>query len=267
WIDVADEVAFLVADLQASGAELHAHAFLHGYLEQSGDFDACRVLDLFRAHRSLVRAKVATLSPDGTGDFLRYLSRARAALEPKRPRLVLMSGMSGSGKTWLAQRLAPLLGAVHMRSDIERRRLAGIDMRSSSHSALDGGAYAPLMNEAVYERLAVCAQAIMEGGFTAIVDATFQRRMDRSRLCEVAARLGARTWLIHCHAPDSILEERINQRQRRHEDPSEADLSVLRAQSARFEPIGSDEPLTLVDASTDQAGILERVALALGLTP
>src|SRR6185312_14988076 len=87
----------------------------------------------------------------------RYLSQvacARTALERKRPKLILMAGISGTGKTWLAERIAPSLRAVHLRSDIERKRLAGIGETDRSHSTLGGGIYEPKMNEAVYEHLA-----------------------------------------------------------------------------------------------------------------
>ncbi|MBV9727142.1 MAG: phosphotransferase, partial [Gammaproteobacteria bacterium] len=124
WIDVADEVSFLVADLHARQRPLHAQAFLNGYLASSGDYQACLLMPVFRAHRALVRAKVTALSGATRASararlparqvrrtFASYLEIARAALAPRRPALVLMSGVSGSGKTWVARRLAPPLDA------------------------------------------------------------------------------------------------------------------------------------------------------------
>jgi predicted kinase len=272
WIDVADEAAFLVADLQASHADPHAQAFLGGYLDQGGDFQACRVLDLYKAHRSLVRAKVLTLNLAEVGPrdaslrlsyrrrYLSHLACARVALQRKRPQLILMAGVSGTGKTWLAERLAPSLGAVHVRSDIERKRLAGLGAQDRSHSALGEGIYDAPMNEAAYERLAECARAALEGGFTAIVDATFQRRSDRAQLCALAGKLGVSAHLILCHAPEATLERRIGERMRRSGEFSEADLSVMRAQLTRFEPIDTSERWSVIDASTETPGIAERIA-------
>lgn len=275
WIDVADEAAFLVADLQASHADLHAQAFLGGYLDQGGDFQACRVLDLYKAHRSLVRAKVLALNLAEIGprdDSLRLLHRrrylshlacARTALQQKRPQLILMSGISGSGKTWLAERLAPSLGAVHVRSDIERKRLAGLEGLDRSHSALGGGIYDAPMDAAAYERLAQCARAALEGGFTVIVDATFQRRSDRAQFSVMAEKLGLSVHLILCHAAEATLEKRISERMRRSSEASEADLSVMRAQLTRFEPIDANERLSVIDVSTEATGIAEWIAHAL----
>jgi aminoglycoside phosphotransferase family enzyme len=148
WIDAADEVAFLLMDLEARERPLHAQAFLGGYLSASGDYQSCLLLPLFRAHRALVRAKVMALNAAASGataiaarkarrDHERYVESAQQALAMPRPKLVLMSGLSGSGKTWVAQRLAPALHAVHLRSDIERKRLAGLPAlaRSGSGSA------------------------------------------------------------------------------------------------------------------------------------
>jgi uncharacterized protein len=275
WIDVADEVAFLLADLAASHADRHAHAFLGGYLDQSGDFQACRVLSLYKAHRALVRAKVLSLNAaeaGGVGDsqrllcrrrYLSHLACARAALGKQRPKLILMAGISGTGKTWLAERISPSLGAVHLRSDIERKRLAGLGELDRSHCALGGGIYDPKMNEIVYEHLAGCALAALEGGFTTILDATFQRRSDRAKLSAMAEELGVRTHLVLCHASQATLESRISARERRGEDPSEADLSVMRAQHALFEPIAEGEQLSVIDASTEAPGIAEWIALEL----
>jgi aminoglycoside phosphotransferase family enzyme/predicted kinase len=274
WIDVADEIAFLLADLEASHAQRHAHAFLGGYLDQSGDFQGCRLLKLYEAHRSLVRAKVLALSPaEAQRDaakrlshrrrYLSHVACARAALESNPPSLILMAGISGSGKTWLAQRVAPLLGAVHVRSDIERKRLAGLAASEPSHSALGQGLYLPQAREAVYEHLARCARDVLAGGFPVIVDATFQRRADRARFAELAAELGVRLWLIHCHAPEATLESRITERVRRKEDPSEADLSVMRWQSSHFEPLDATEPFAVIPASTQEQGIADRISLEL----
>ena len=114
WIDVADEVAFLPADLDSRRQPLHAQAFLAGYVAHSGDYQACRLLKLYEAHRSLVRAKVTALTARaavaGTSggttalhqQYDDYLDCARSALSPKRPILVLMHGLSGSGKSWIA---------------------------------------------------------------------------------------------------------------------------------------------------------------------
>ncbi|HEY1873244.1 MAG TPA: AAA family ATPase [Steroidobacteraceae bacterium] len=259
WIDVADEVSFLLADLDARQRPLHAQAFLGGYLTASGDYQACLLAPVFRAHRALVRAKIMALTAlaNGTARVARraarhcherYLECARRALAPHRPTLVLMCGLSGSGKTWLAQRLAPALHAVHLRSDIERKRLAGLAPLAHSASAVARGLYAREVTAAVYARLAECATDTLAGGYTTIVDATFAAAGDRARFRALAAQLGLDLQIIYCHAPRRVLESRIRQRGRRAHDPSEADVAVLHWQELHFTPPAAHEADAILDA-------------------
>jgi aminoglycoside phosphotransferase family enzyme/predicted kinase len=265
WIDVADEVAFLVADLEARQAVPQSQAFLAGYLARSGDYQACRLLPLYRAHRALVRAKVTALSRDvtqrsdsedvGRSRHRAYLDCAAAALARQRPLLILMSGLSGSGKTWLAQRLAPLLGAVHLRSDVERKRLAGLGETSRSGSAVAEGVYSRGFTNRVYEHLAVAAEDVLAGRYNAIVDATFARRDDRGTFRKLARRLGVSVCLIHCRAPHELLVKRIIARHLQGEDPSEADVSVLDWQKEHWEPIGADEQWSVIPIETGEVDL------------
>jgi aminoglycoside phosphotransferase family enzyme/predicted kinase len=260
WIDVADEVSFLLADLHARQRPLHAQAFLSGYLTASGDYQACLLTPVFRAHRALVRAKVMALTALAGGTagvarrtarhcHARYVECARRALAPQRPRLVLMCGLSGSGKTWLARRLAPALGAVHLRSDIERKRLAGLAPLARSASAVARGLYARAVTAAVYAHLAECATDTVAGGYTTIVDASFAAPGDRARFRALAAHLGIDLQIVYCHAPRRLLESRIRQRSHRADDPSEANLEVLHWQVRHFTPPAVHEAGAILDAA------------------
>lgn len=269
WIDVADDVAFLIMDLEAGGFSLHAQAFRKGYLAQSGDYAACRLLRLYQTHRALVRAKITGLEAAGAeeetarGVLLKrhraYLAYAEQQLGPRRPRLILMYGLSGSGKTWLAERLAPRLGAIHVRSDAERKRLAGLAERERSHSGLGQGLYSPDISGLVYERLAECAGHAVAGGYTVIVDAAFQRREERASLHELARRHALTVQLIHCHAPRAELEARLGKRARAGVDASEADLSVLNWQNAHVEPVLASEGFEMIDADTTSSEVVPKV--------
>jgi uncharacterized protein len=251
WIDVAEEVAFLLADLEAQQRPLHAQAFLDGYLAASGDYQACRLLPLYKAHRALVRAKVVALSKTGArARHLAYLDCAALALRGGRPILILMSGLSGSGKTWLAERLAPVFGAVHVRSDVERKRLAGLAARSRSGAAPGEGIYSKDFSRVAYKHLAAAAEDVIAGGINVIVDATFSRRDDRNVFRELAGRLSVTICLVHCQAPQEVLVSRIVERQRGGTDPSEADTTILDWQRERWEPIAADERWTVIAAET-----------------
>ena len=269
WIDVADEIAFLMSDLGARRCGRHAHAFLTGYLERGGDYHACRLVTLYEAHRALVRAKVAVLSAAGRPagaereslrrEHLRLIAHAAAALTPRKPALVLMCGLSGSGKTWLARLLAEQLSAIHVRSDVERKRSAGLDPSAQSGSGLAQGLYSSEMSARVYDDLARAAADGLAGGYTVIVDATFLRRDQRARFAELGAASGAATQFVCCQAPPRELRARILARSRAASDASEADLSVLEWQRGRMEPFGPDDPFDVIYVESADRGAPEKV--------
>jgi aminoglycoside phosphotransferase family enzyme/predicted kinase len=269
WIDVADEVAFLLADLDSSRHSQHAQAFLGGYLTHSGDYQACRLLPLYKAHRSLVRAKVTALSAGGNITPMRqqyddYLDCARRSLSPKRPILILMNGLSGSGKTWIAKRLAPVLGAVHLRSDIERKRLAGLPELAHSDSNLQQGLYSREVSTRVYQHLADCAGDTLAGGYTTIIDATFHRREDRALFYDLSVELGVAACVVQCEAPPEMLRARVQARRQRGDDPSDADLSVLHWQESHCEPIQTDESFVLFEAVTNCTDVIDTLTHQIG---
>lgn len=262
WLDVADDVAFLCADLAAYGRADLARAFLQGYLDGSGDFDLLEVLDLFIAHRALVRAKVVAIgaaqlaagSPPREallGRCRSYLAVACGALAPREAMLLLVGGVSGSGKTWLASRLAASLDGLHLRSDLERKRLAGLAPAASSGSPPGDGLYSAEWGERTYQRLLHCTAHVLAGGRTAIVDATFPRAARREPFRRLARERGVDCRFLECTAPEAVLRERIRQRLAAGGDASEADLAVLGRQLAEREPPGSgpDAPLAEIDTS------------------
>ena len=276
WIDVADEIAFLSSDLAARVHRRHAHAFLAAYLQRSGDYHACRVIRLYEVHRALVRAKVAALSaatrPEAgrsalRAEFERLVRHAVAALAARQPQLVLMSGLSGSGKTWIARQLTERLEAVHLRSDIERKRLAGLDPLQPSGSGLAAGLYAPDVSERVYDELAREAYDALIGGYSVIVDATFLRRAQRRRFRELGARAQASTYWIRCTAPLALLQERLRARAEAGQDPSEADASVLEWQRQQLEPPAADERLASLEVESIDPQSIDRILGLISAAP
>jgi len=170
-----------------------------------------------------------------------------------------MSGLSGSGKTWLATRIAPPFGAVHIRSDVERKRLAGLTPSARSGSGVGAGLYSCEMSTQLHLHLLNCAESTLAGGYTTLVDATFGRCDERRRFAELGKRLGVTSCLIHCHAPLEVLRSRVEGRSRRGGDPSEADLAVLEWQRQHEEPLRADESLDVFEASSTDPTVLDRL--------
>lgn len=239
WIDVMNEMAFLVMDLDVRGRRDLAFQVLSGYLDITGDFDGLAGLRLYLSYRALVRAKVAGLSPihgsDGPGmaDLLAYAAKPLAGTLPI---LVVMAGVSGSGKSWLARQLAVRLFAIHIRSDVERKRLFGMPPLARTDSAPGAGIYAADVSASVYGRLAELAATVLENGLPVILDATSLRQAHRSVLLAAARRTGHPAVVVACSADEKTLAQRVARRASEARDPSEANLDVVQRQMAEFEP-------------------------------
>ncbi len=241
FIDVVSDIAFLSMDLAACGRADLRHALLNRWAEVLGDYEGLALLPYFECYRALVRAKVSALFaaqlPSGSASAVaaldkagHYLRWADAQGNAVAPRLILTCGVSGSGKTWLARRLAEELPALHVRSDVERKRLTGLEPLADSRSTAGSGIYTQELTELTYERLRDCAKGCLRGGENVIVDATFLTRRARMPLLYLAAELNVPLAILHCSAPPDVLRKRIESRQRGGRDASEADKVILERQ-------------------------------------
>jgi aminoglycoside phosphotransferase family enzyme/predicted kinase len=260
-VDVLYDLAFLLMDLWRRRLPAHANAVWNRYLTVTGDFAGIGSMPLFLSCRAAVRAKTGATAMTMQTDAARarelqtsageYLAMAEGLLDPRPPCLLAIGGLSGSGKSTIARALAPLLGvvpgAVVLRSDEIRKQIHGVP----ALTRLGAGAYTPEITKRVYDTLAGRAGAILRGGFSAIVDATFLRGTDRDAM-EALARHAAVPFIgLWLEGPMLTRLERL---QRRAEDASDADESVLRMQAAQdagpisWHRVDSSAPVDLVCA-------------------
>jgi uncharacterized protein len=247
WIDVASEYAFTYVDLLDHRQGALAGWFLNEVLACSGDYEAAVVLRFYAVYRALVRAKVAAIRgarPGGQADTAAYLALAERLVQPQQARLVLTHGLAGCGKTVASTRLLqadPSATTLRLRSDIERKRLFGLDARQHSGSPPGGGIYAPDAHARTYTHLHDQAAMLLRAGWSVVVDAAFLRRAERDRFRGLAAELGVSCAILAPQASPQVLRERILARQQLGLDASEATLAVLEQQMHWIEPLTPDE--------------------------
>ncbi|MCB1693884.1 MAG: AAA family ATPase [Pseudomonadales bacterium] len=245
WIDVAADIAFVLMDLMDHDLETHAHLLLNEYLAKTGDYGCLPVLDFYLVYRAMVRAKVSAIRArqDKThGAALHkqathYMQLASRITAPREPAMILMCGLSGTGKTTVARTLAQGIGAIHLRSDVERKRLYGLGPNDSSHRhGLD--IYSPLANERTFAHLQSLALVAIESRRPVIVDATFIELDLRRRFTHMAERLGVPWTIVECTATQEEVGRRLAARTG---DASEAGMAQYIAQREKFEPFDESE--------------------------
>jgi hypothetical protein len=252
WIDIISEVAFLAMDLEQRRRGDLAWRFLDAYLQRTGDYAGVRLLRYYMVYRALVRAKVAGIraaQPEllaAQRTALAEKCRSHLALAHRfatqmRPALIVHYGLSGSGKTTASQVILEHLGAIRVRSDVERKRLQGLAATARTGAAVGAGIYSAEANRATYARLAAAAEDVVSGGCIALVDATFLRRADRDAFRALAGRLGVPFGIAQFTAPPEVLRSRVLRRAHESRDASEAGVEVLEHQLRTCEPLSEEE--------------------------
>ena len=256
FVDVMYDVAFAMMDLDARGRSDFGNIFLNTYVEQTGDWEGLQILPLYLSRQAYVRAKVTSFLLDdpaideqskqeATKTAANYYRLAWEYAQSKQGRLILMSGLSGSGKTTVARELAKRIGAIHIRSDAVRKHLAGISLNQRGTDDL----YTPQMSEKTYARLLELGVMLAKEGFPVILDAKYDRLSLRSQAIAQAQSHQLPLKILHCTAPIEVLSDRLGERS---QDISDATPDLLKQQQASAEDLTDSERAYLI--SIDTAG-------------
>lgn len=216
------------------------------------------------ATRAVVRAKVTAVQAGDEAAKRRanaYLEFAEKLLEPAAPCLIAIGGLSGTGKSTVAKQVAARIGgppgAVHLRSDIIRKRIFGV----APLERLPEAAYAPGAGARVYEEMLRLAREALEAGASVVLDAVFAREDERGKIGRLAAERGIPFVGLWLEAPAEVLEARVAAREARGDDPSDAGVEVLRRQLS-YDPGAMD--WTCVDASGTPDEVLKAALAPVG---
>ncbi len=260
WIDVMSEIAFTVMDLLHRDHPRYAWRLLNACLEASGDYAGVSVLRFYLAYRATVRAKVCAIRAGQAHTSKRasltelaacrsYLALARQFLQQRRPALIVTHGLPGSGKTTFSQLALEQMGAIRIRSDVERKRIFGLGTLESS-AARGGDIYSPEATRRTYARLHELARELLAAGFTVIVDAAFLKREERETFRELAQDMAAPFAIASLHAEQAALRQRVRLRRN---DASEADVAVLQLLQKSQQPLSAQELASTARFTTEEA--------------
>lgn len=252
YCDTASEIAFLSMDLDYHGHSALARHLVAAYAAYADDADLPRLVPFYQCYRAYVRGKVDSLK--SAEEEVEASDRERARRSAQRHfalayryswaysrALVVIAGLSGTGKSAVATALRTRIGFAHVNSDVVRKRLAGVVSGTRVPAVYAAGLYAPAHSARTYDAILAEAKEHLAAGRGVILDATCQRRGDREAARTLAATLGIPFVLFECRCPDEQIRQRLDQRQRRGAGPSDADWSVYVEQRRRYEAIRPDE--------------------------
>lgn len=262
YTDVAGDVAFLAMDLDYRGRPDLAEAFSQHYRQASGDSDLMQVMAFYKCYRAAVRGKVEGFrlgQPEiSSGEkraalraAKRYFALACRYARQDRPLLLITCGLTATGKSALAQRLAQAQDLALISSDVVRKELAGLPPEAHRYEPFQRGIYSPRFTDRTYRALLERAQGLLGKGRSVIIDASFVRRKHRRWARRLAQRQGADFYCLEFRAPDSAVRRRLARRLREGGDPSDARWEVYLAQKEIFQPVDELEPERhiLIDSS------------------
>ncbi len=251
WIDVINEVAFLVMDLEDHQRPDLAFHFLNSYLEICGDYSALRLLPFYLVYRAMVRAKISAIRASQSSEeseikkditlYHDYLDLAVRYTRAHKPFLLLMHGVSASGKSWLSDQIIDHVAAIRIRSDVERKRLFRVPLLGHSNSEHLNKLYSRKAGALTYDRLLQLSREILTAGFNVVVDATFLKRDERRMFQQLANQEGVLWHIISTTADKETLRERICRRARERDNVSDADQQVLEEQLRTRDPLTAEE--------------------------
>ncbi len=270
-IDPISEIAFLTTDLEVRNKSSEAIVFLNKWLEQTGDYSGLDLWRWYSSYRALVRAKVNAIklsqivinktkeNIDSKNRVIskinKYTNKALEIQSKSNGCLIIMHGLSGSGKSYISKFISNNLPAILIRSDIERKRFC-IDRKSKikaskncrliekSHSAkfFRGDPYNHEVSKWLFHKwIPKISASALATGYITIVDATYLKREERDLMNKVATNMGSSFHIIECICNEINARKRLKRRAIDGNDASDANYEVREKQKKYLQPLSEVE--------------------------
>jgi len=268
FCDVASDIGFLAMDLDYLNYPYLSSYLIQKYVEKSNDTDIFDVLNFYKSYRAYVRGKVNGFQlndPDidktkknkiiETAKKYFELSHYYASLfslelHKTKPLLFVVCGLTGTGKSTVAMKIAVDYHAKQINTDVIRKELAGIDKFERHHDKLNTGLYGPKNIDYTYEKVAEKASDMLKKGENVVMDATFQKKKYREMAHHIAAKNHTNLVIVQCTCPDDFVKKRLEQRLKK-KSVSDGRWEIYIEQKKTFEPFEPDEKYFEMDTSNE----------------
>jgi len=255
-IDVIYDLAFLIMDLHHKNQRALATRVMNEYLEQTGDYKGAALLSFYASLRAYIRGKVTSfrlnnvdISPEEKDNIIEeatsYFDLAESYAAKKKPGLYITCGLSGSGKSTVARRIAAKEEFMIIRSDAMRKHLTAVPLYEKGPESI----YKSEVSVATYNKLIELADFLTDYGVSVLLDAKFDKKELRSRALELAERKNLNFKILYCHASPDELKNRLRERAG---DVSDADASLIDRQVKDFDDFSPKEKKYIWEATNDR---------------
>jgi hypothetical protein len=263
YSDVAEDIAFLAMDLDYHHRPDLSQLFVLAYIEESEDDGVVGLLDFFKVYRAYVRGKVNSFRLDdaqlSAGEREQVLTSAQSYFRLAHsylpvlpePALILVCGLTGTGKSTVALELARRWDLAYISSDITRKELAGVPPEEHQYQDFARGIYSPEFTRRTYQAMLEQAKRHLAKGRSVVMDGTFRRANDRRLATVLADEHDAGVWMVECVLPPHIARRRLDQRVAAGDGISDGRWEIYQQQRQEWESVKEvpEERHLLLDTS------------------
>jgi aminoglycoside phosphotransferase family enzyme/predicted kinase len=268
FCDVASDIGFLSMDLDYLNYPYLSSYLIQKYVEKSCDINIYSVLNFYKSYRAFVRGKVhgfqlndPHIDPEKKNSLVetaqKYFDLSRyyvglflLDLRKNKPLLFIVAGLSGTGKSTVARKIAVDYHATQINTDVVRKEIAGIDQFEQHHDQFNTGLYDPKKIDKTYEKVMERAATYLKKNENIVLDATFQKKKYRDIMHHLAVKYHASLVRVQCVCPDTVVKKRLEDRLRK-KSISDGRWEIYLQQKTTFEPFSSDENCITMDTSDE----------------
>ncbi len=261
YSDVANDVAFLLMDLENYSRYDLSDLFFEKYVEFSKDLDLKKIIGFYKVYRAYVRGKIAFFQ-NNKEEADRYFDLAFGYLPSEyKPKVVVLSGLTGSGKTTVAKELQRKADFVVISSDKVRKQLVGMDVYEKDLSDYKKGIYSEEMTQRVYDEIINRAYGFVREGENVVLDATFIKKWQMDKVFERFKKLGIKPLVVFLKLDEQTALEHFKKRGKE-KSISDGRYEIFVKQKNDFE---MPEDALVIDAKRPIVKIVEKILNRVGV--
>ena len=267
YIDVASDIGFLAMDLDFLNHPFLSSYLIKQYVEKSNDHNIFDVLNFYKCYRAYVRGKVLGFQlHDPHVDKNKekniistarkyfdlshyYASLFSMELNRKKPVLFTICGLTGTGKSTIASKIAIDHHAQLISTDVVRKELQGINRFEKHYNGYEKGLYTPEKIDLTYKVVLEKANSFLKKRENVVLDATFQKKIYRDRAHNIAKKNHAVFLIIQCICSEDEVKKRLDERLKKR-SISDGRWEIYLQQKKTFQAIKQDEKQHVVVIDT-----------------